>query len=104
MPVIDSTERSKFRALIVGGYLEDIEISGSGHNARIKQTPGGSGFNVANCLSLIGADVVFLSCFGVSNSQKWSFEAIPVTSNCSSGIFLFRDSEVIAVEKPSLAS
>lgn len=104
MPVIDSTGRSKFRALILGGYLEDIEISGSGHNAEIKQTPGGSGFNVANCLSLIGADVLFLSCFGVGDSRKWPFESIPVTSNCSSGIFLFRDSEVIAVEKPSLVS
>ena len=42
--MIDSTGRSKFRALILGGYLEDIEISGSGHNAEIKQTPGGVGF------------------------------------------------------------
>jgi len=104
MPVIDSTERSKFRALVIGGYLEDIEISGSGHNAWIKQTPGGSGFNVANCLSLIGADVLFLSCFGVGDSRKWPFKSIPVTSNCSHGTFLFRGSEVIAVEKPSIVS
>ncbi|PNQ06246.1 carbohydrate kinase [Mesotoga sp. SC_NapDC2] len=101
MQVTDSTERSRARALVVGGYLEDIEVSGSGHNARIIQATGGSGFNVANCLSLFGVDVLFLSCFGPGESSQWEFKSIPIRSECSRGKFLFRKNEVLAVEKPS---
>lgn len=100
MPVTDFTERSKFRALVLGGYLEDVEVSGSGHKASIVKTDGGSAFNVATSLSLLGAEVLFLSCFGVCDSDRWSFRSIPVMPDCAHGIFLFSGSDVIAVQKP----
>ncbi|MBN2220310.1 MAG: carbohydrate kinase family protein [Kosmotogaceae bacterium] len=100
MPVTDFTERSKIRALVLGGYLEDVEVSGSGHKASIVKTDGGSAFNVAACLSLLGVEVLFLSCFGVRDSNRWVFRSIPVMPDCAHGIFLFSGSDVIAVQKP----
>ena len=101
MPVTDFIEPSENRILVIGGYLQDIEITGSGHTASVISRPGGSAYNVAMCLSSLGLDVLFLSCFGPGNSVGYAFDSLPVQSGCQRGIFLYRGTEVLAVQRPS---
>lgn len=101
MPVTDFIEPSENRILVIGGYLQDIEITGGGHNASVISRPGGSAYNVAMCLSSLGLDVLFLSCFGPGNSVGYAFDSLPVQSGCQRGIFLYRGTEVLAVQRPS---
>lgn len=101
MPVTDFIELSKNRILVIGGYLQDIEITGSGHDASVTSRPGGSAYNVAMCLSYLGIDVLFLSCFSHGKGVGYAFDSLPVQSDCQRGIFLYRGTEVLAVQRPS---
>ena len=55
-----------------------LKYQGSGHKASIVKTDGGSAFNVATSLSLLGAEVLFFELFGVCDSDRWSFRSSPL--------------------------
>ncbi len=103
MPVIDSTERSKFRALIIGGYLEDIEISGiqrrdktNSRRVRLPMWP--------TALSLISADVLFLSCLVSAILGNGLLSLFRSRRIVHTGLSSLEVLEIIAVEKPSIVS
>lgn len=95
------TEQSKNRILVLGGYLEDIQVYGRGHRASITNRPGGSAYNVAFCLSKLGLDVLFLGCFDQGENRDWPFESLRVDKTCAHGKFLYSGREVLAVQRPT---
>ncbi|KUK94760.1 MAG: PfkB domain protein [Thermotogales bacterium 46_20] len=90
--------------LVVGGLLQDIEVTGSGHLSEVSYIPGGSGHNVASILSTLGHSVYFVSVAPfnlVKHLKHFSYSLIPISRCSREGRMLYReDLSVIGVQRP----
>ncbi|PLV59490.1 PfkB family carbohydrate kinase [Thermotoga sp. KOL6] len=98
------------RIAVVGGSFWDIFVFGKeAHSVLIKETPGGSGLNVAYGLFLLGYEVDFFSNIGndyrgkhiikVLNDEGFDISGIEIVRGEKTGLFIAFNDRPLAVDR-----